>query len=475
MPGRYEYDAVVVGSGPNGLAAAITLAQEGFSVLVLEATQSIGGGMRSGEITLPGYVHDICSAIHPLAVASPFFKKHNLFQEGLEWIYPPAAVAHPLDDGTALLLERSIEATGETLGSDSGSYHDLMTSLVRNWDKLVHDVLGPLRFPRHPLVFMRFGLKARLSAKSLAASCYKAERARNLFAGIAAHSILPFETLGSAAIGLILGAAGHAVGWPIAKGGSQKIADAMSARLLALGGEITTEVTVRSMEDIPAARAVIFDVTPKQLAQIAGHRFPVEYHRRLEQHLPGPGVFKMDWALDGPIPWKSEQCARAGTVHIGGTFDEIAEAERVVGQGEHPHKPFIILAQQSLFDSTRAPAGKHTSWAYCHVPNGSTIDMSDRIESQIERFAPGFRDIVLARSCMSPMDMEAYNANYIGGDIVGGIQSFSRLFVRPLGRFSAYSTPSRGIYICSSSMPPGAGVHGMCGYYAARAARRELS
>ncbi len=469
-----EYDAIVVGAGPNGLAAAITMAQAGCKTLVVEAKDTIGGGMRSSYLTLDGFLHDRCSAIHPMGVASPFFRSLNLDAKGIEWIHSPVPLAHPLDDGTAVLLERSLDVTADGLGSDARSYRNLMSLVAGSWDKLIEEILGPLHFPRHPLALGRFGLIASQSVDSLVRSRFKPARARALFAGIEAHSIMPMDRAGGAAVGLLLGAAGHAVGWPMAKGGSQSIADAMKRCLVALGGEIRTGVEVRAFDELPLAKTVLFDLTPRQIGVIAANGLPQGYRRRLLEHQFGPGVFKMDWALAGPIPWKAPSCLRAATVHLGGTFEEIAEAEDTVWKGQHPNKPLVILAQQSLFDPTRAPEGKQIAWAYCHVPNGSNIDMSERIEAQIERFAPGFRERILARSVMNTAAMEEYNSNYIGGDIAGGIQNPFRLFLRPLGRWRAYATPVKGIYICSSSMPPGSGVHGMCGYHAARLALREF-
>jgi phytoene dehydrogenase-like protein len=474
MTERHTYNAIVVGSGPNGLAAAITLAQAGLSVVVFEIKSTIGGGMRSAELTLPGFVHDVCSAIHPLGIGSPFFRALPLARHGLEWIHPLAPVAHPFDNGTAALLERSIDATSETLDTqDATAYRKLMEPLVRSWDSIADDLLGPLHLPRHPVEMARFGLLAIRPARSLAKRLFKGERARGLFAGLAAHSIMPLDRSLTAAFGLILGVLGHTVGWPMPRGGSQRIADALGSYFRSLGGEIVTSVPVESIDDLPSARAVLLDVTPRQLIRIAGHRLPSGYRHRLEDYRYGPGVFKVDFALRSPIPWKASECARAGTVHIGGTLEEIAESEREVWKGNHPEKPYVLVAQQTLFDSTRAPQGKHTAWAYCHVPNGSTFDMTERIESQIERFAPGFRDCIIARSTRSPIELEQYNPNYVGGDINGGVQDILQLFTRPVARIVPYSTPVKGLYICSSSTPPGGGVHGMCGYHAARAALKE--
>ena len=476
MPERSTYDAVVVVSGPNGLAAAITVAQAGRSVLVVEAMDTIGGGARSAELTLPGFVHDVCSAIYPFGRASPFLRTLPLEKYGLEWVDPPSPLAQPLDDGGAVFLERSIDDTARSLGRrDGAAYRGLMEPLVADWEKLFGQILGPLRLPRHPLVLARFGLKAIRPAWGLAQALFEGERARVLFAGLAAHSFLPLTKSPSSAFALVLGVAGHAVGWPIARGGSQSISNALADHLRSLGGEIVTSRLVESVEDLPGSRAILLDVTPKQVLQIAGHRLPRRYGRGLERYRYGPGAFKMDWALDGPIPWKASESARAGTVHLGGSMAEIAAGERAVWKGEHPERPFVLVAQPSLFDATRAPEGKHTAWAYCHVPNGSSFDMSDRIEGQIERFAPGFRDRVLARSIKSPAALEEYNPNYVGGDINGGVQDLGQLFTRPTLSLRPYSTPAKGLYICSSSTPPGGGVHGMCGYFAAcEALRRDL-
>ncbi len=476
------YDAVVVGAGPNGLAAAITLARAGRSVLVFEARETVGGGCRSGELTLPGYVHDICSAIHPLALGSPFFRTIPFEDYGLDWIQPPAALAHPLPDGTAALLERSIAATGAYLGEDADAYRRLIAPLAADWDILADGSLGPLRpihqalHPFASLVLARFGLAALASARGLAERRFRSEQARALFAGISAHAMLPLEHPITAGFGLLLATSAHAVGWPIPRGGSQRIVDALADYLRSLGGEIVTGVEVKALDALPSARAILCDITPRQLLRIAGDRLPDGYRRRLEGYRYGPGVFKLDLALDGPIPWQAAECVQAGTVHVGGTLAEIAASERAVWRGVIPEQPFVLLAQQSLFDPTRAPQGKQTVWAYCHVPSGSTCDMTERIEAQIERFAPGFRDRILARHTMNASEMEQYNANYIGGDINGGVQDLRQFFTRPLPTLdiaNPYATPVRGLYLCSSSTPPGGGVHGMCGYFAAQAALRE--
>jgi phytoene dehydrogenase-like protein len=466
-------DAVVVGSGPNGLAAAIEIARAGRSVLVLEAEETIGGGTRSAELTLPGFVHDVCSAIHPLAACSPFLQGLPLAEHGLSLIHPELPLAHPFDDGTAAVLDRSIDVTASFLGRDGEAYRKLIEPLVRNAPKLIPDLLRPPIFPRHPLALAGFGLKATSSATAFSTRSFEDERARGLFAGLAAHSMLPLEGRPTAAFGLMLGLLGHVVGWPIARGGSQAIADSLASYLRSLGGEIVPGRRVASMDDLPPARAVLFDLTPRQLLRIAGDRLSGRYRRQLERYRYGPGVFKVDWALDGPVPWAAEQCGRAGTVHLGGTLAEVAASEAAATRGQHAERPYVIVAQQSLFDRSRTPEGKQTLWAYCHVPSGSTFDMTERIEAQVERFAPGFRDLVLERSTMGPAEVELHNANYVGGDIGGGVQDLRQLFTRPAPRLNPYTTPDGQIYICSSSTPPGGGVHGMCGYFAARAALRR--
>lgn len=468
-----DYDAVVVGSGPNGLAAAITLQQEGLSVLLLEGRDTIGGGMRTSEFTLPGFQHDVCAAIHPMAASSPFFSTLSLEKHGLQYIYPPASAAHPFDDGTAAVLTKSLTTTAQQLGDDAGVYRELIDPVVRHWPQLAERILGPLRFPQHPAQMAEFGMRALRSARAISRT-FSTEKAKGLWAGMAAHSIMPFNKITTAAIGLVLMAAGHLRGWPMARGGSQQIANALASHFISLGGKIETGVHVKALDQLPAANAILFDVTPRQLLEIAGHKFSAIYSWQLKRYRYGPGVFKVDWALDGPVPFAAAECHTAGTVHIGGTYDQIAAAEQATWDGKHPERPFVLMAQQSLFDDTRAPEGKHTAWAYCHVPNGSTVDMTAAIENQIERFAPGFRDRIIGRHVMNTADLETYNPNYVGGDISGGVLDLGQLFTRPALRRSPYRTSTSNVFICSSSTPPGGGVHGMCGFHAAQRALRDV-
>jgi phytoene dehydrogenase-like protein len=469
-------DAVVVGSGPNGLAAAITLARAGRSVVVYEGAETIGGGMRSAELTLPGYVHDVCSTVQGTSAASPFFAGLDLAKHGVELVQPPIPVAHPLDDGRVALLERSVEATAAGLGVDGRAYRRLFGPLVREAGLTLPFILGPsLRIPRHPLAVARFGLDALWPAAPFARRHFRDDPAQALFSGLCAHSMVALERPVTASFGLVLAMTAHAYGWPVVRGGTQRLADGLAAELRALGGEIVTGHPVASLDELPAARAILFDTTPRALVSIAGSTLKGAYRRRLAGFRYGPGVVKLDWALDGPIPWTAEGAGRAGTVHVGGTGAEIAAAEAEVARGRHPERPFVIVVQASRFDPSRAPDGKHTGWAYAHVPNGSGLDISERIEAQVERFAPGFRDLILARSVRLPADLEADNPNYVGGDINAGIEDVRQLFTRPVARLDPYSTPARGIYLCSSSTPPGGGVHGMCGVWAARSAlRREF-
>ncbi len=467
-------DAVVIGSGPNGLAAALVLAGVGWSVRVIEGANEPGGGLRSAELTLPGFVHDICSAIHPLGIASPFFRTLPLAKYGLEWIQPPVPVAHPLETG-AVALERSIADTARMLNGDGLAYQRLFEPLVHRWDDLLPELLAPLHFPRAPLPLARFGTAAIRSASSLALARFARPPARALFAGLAAHSIQPLDRPITAAVALVLATAGHAAGWPLPRGGSRAIAQALALHLRALGGQIETGHTVRSLAELPRARAILLDISPRQLLRLAGDRLPARYRAALARYRYNPGTFKIDWALSGPIPWRDPVCARAGTVHIGGSIEEIAEAERAPWAGTAAERPFVLLAQPSLFDHTRAPAGQHTAWAYCHVPNGSSTDMTARIEAQVERFAPGFRHRILARSVMNPAALEHHNPNLVGGDINAGVQDLRQLYFRPVAALNPYRTPLRGVYICSAATPPGGGVHGMCGYHAAMTALRDAA
>ena len=465
--------AFVVGAGPNGLTAAITLAKEGVDVTLLEAQEKIGGGASSAELTLPGFIHDVCSAVHPLAASSPVFASFPLAEHGLRWITPPAALAHPLDDGSAAVLANSLEETAESLGCDGRLYRRLLSPLVSRWPELAADLLAPLHVPAHPLLFARFGMLAAWPAAWAARAVFREPKGRALFAGLSAHSVLPLERPASSAIGWVLALAAHAVGWPIPEGGSQKIADALASYFRSLGGKIVTGTEVRSLDDLVEADAVVCDLTPAQLLRLAGGRLPESFRRKLRAYRYGPGAYKVDWALSGPIPWRAPDCARAVTVHVGGELDEVAASERAPWEGRACERPFVLVVQPSLFDPTRAPAGGQTAWAYCHVPNGSSEVMTDRIEAQIERFAPGFRGRILARHAMGPAELERHDANLVGGDITGGAQSLGQLFLRPTR--SLYRTPLPGLYLCSASTPPGAGVHGMCGYHAARAALRDSS
>lgn len=470
-----EYDAVVVGSGPNGLAAAITLAKAGCSVLMVEANATIGGGARSAALTLPGFVHDICSAVHPLAAGSPFFKTLPLERFGLHWIHPDIPLAHPLDDGTAVCLHRSVDVTADSLGRDARRYWRLFEPLVREWETLSAEFLQPLlHLPRHPLILAKFGIRALCPTTLLAKMLFSNDSTRALFAGIAAHSFLPLESPVSSAFALVLGAAGHAVGWPMPCGGSQTISSAMANYFHELGGKIELNRKISSLAELPSSRAVLFDTSAWNFARIAGDRLPRNYRKRLEEFRHAPGIFKIDYALSSPIPWRAEACQHAGTVHVGGTLAEIAVAERNCAQGKIPDRPFVLVAQQSLFDQTRAPTGQHTLWAYAHMPFGCKIDISGKIEVQIERFAPGFRDCIIARHRSDAADLEKSNPNLSGGDINGGAANLWQLIARPVLSPAPYRSPSRGLYLCSSSTPPGGGVHGMCGYHAARTALRDI-
>ena len=462
----------MIGSGPNGLTAGIVLAQAGLRTTIFEAEPTIGGGVRSAELTLPGFVHDVCSAVHPMAAGSPAFASFPLGRHGLEWIQPRIPVAHPLDDGPAACVEVSLERTCERLGPDGPAYRRKMEPLLRGWGDLAREILQPiLHFPGHPFLLARFGSLALWPAATTARRQFHTEPAQALFAGLAAHSVLPLEALGSAAFGWVLGALAHAVGWPVPRGGAQQIANALASYFQELGGRIVTNARIRSLDEISGPALVLCDITPRQFLEIAGDRLPGRFGRQLQAYGYGPGVFKIDWALSAPIPWKASECAQAGTVHLGGTLDEICHAERLPWQGVTDEHPFVLLAQPSLFDPSRAPAGQHTAWAYCHVPNASTIDMTTRIEAQVERFAPGFRSIILARHVFTPAELEQHNANLVGGDITGGAQNLGQFLLRPTRML--YRTPIDGVYLCSSSTPPGGAVHGMCGFHAAHRALRD--
>lgn len=464
----FDYDAVVVGAGPNGLATAIELARAGRSTLVVEASATPGGGCRSAELTQPGFVHDHCAAVHPLGVASPFFRTLPLERHGLTWIEPPTPLAHVLTDGDTVTLERTVEATAAQLGRDADAYHELMSPLVARFDALLPMLLGPLRLPAHPLLLARFGWQALRSMKGLAASRFVQDAAPALLAGIAAHAMVPLDQAATASFALVLALAGHAVGWPIARGGSQAIIDALVGYLRELGGELECGHPVARLSELPRARAYVLDVSARHLLTLAGDRLPASYQRRVASFRYGPGVYKLDWALRAPIPWRDPACSRAGTVHLSGTLGEVAGAIEAVHAGEIAPRPFVLLTQPSLFDPTRAPDGMHTAWAYCHVPNGSTLDAAAAIEAHIERFAPGFGETILARSTRNAIEMERYNPSYVGGDINGGAADLRQLFTRPVARLDPYSTPAPDVFLCSSSTPPGGGVHGMCGHWCAR-------
>ena len=468
-----DYDAIIIGSGPNGLAAAIHLAKNGWKTLILEAVSTPGGGMRTKELTLPGFRHDICSAVHPMGLASPFLKTLELEKHGLEWLQPEVPLAHPLHQGRAAVLFRSLQETCAGLGRDSARYSRFFAPLVARADDLYEDLLKPADLPKHPITMTRFGIGAGLPA-SIFSKYFATEEARALFAGNAAHSVMSLDQLLTSAIGLVLQISAHAVGWPIPKGGSQSIADTMVRILESHGGKVQCDLPVKSLADLPPAKAYLFDVSPKNLSAICGEALPQRYRNQLEMYRHGPGVFKVDYALNAPIPWTNAHCRQAGTVHVGGTFAEIAASERAACDGRHTDKPFVLVAQPSITDATRAPEGKHVAWAYCHVPNGSTDDRLDIINSQIERFAPGYRDCILATHTMNCAAMEAYNPNYIGGDVVGGVTDWKQLFTRPVGLLNPYATPNPSVFICSASTPPGGGVHGMCGYWAAESVMKRV-
>lgn len=470
-----EFDAVVIGSGPNGLGAAIELARQGARVIVFEAADEIGGGTRTAELTLPGFQHDVCSAVHPMGILSPFYKQLPLEEHGLEWIVPPASVAHPMPDGDAVLISKSVEETAAGLGArDAANYRRLVGPFIENAEGLLGDVLAPLRIPKHPVQMARFGMRAIFSANRLARLLFRDERGRALIAGCAGHSVLPLTQPLTAALGLIFAVTAHVESWPVAAGGSQSITQALGSYFRSLGGQIETGHRIERLADLPPAKVVLFDTAPHALSEIAGDALPAGYRRRLGRYRYGPGVFKIDWALDGPIPWSDPRCLEASTVHVGGTLEEIGRSEQDMWSGRHSENPYLILCQQSQFDPSRAPDGKHTGYAYCHVPHGSTLDRTEAIESQIERFAPGFRDRILGRHQMNAMDFERYNPNYKGGAITGGVADALQLFNSPVTRLDPYTTPNPQLFICSAAAPPGGGVHGLCGYWAARSALKRL-
>jgi len=465
--------AAVIGAGPNGLAAAIVLAQAGLQVNVFEAERQPGGAARTLPLTLPAFLHDFGSAVHPMAAGSPFFSSLPLHDYGLEWIHSPAPLAHPLDDGTAVVLERDLRAAEAVLGEDGKQWRRLMGPFAAHWEVLARETLRPVHlFTRHPFLLAHLGLVGLPSAIALSQHWFHNPRTKALFAGLAAHSVLALDEPLSASFGVMLGAAAHAVGWPIPRGGAQSITNALCKQLATLGGTVKTSTRIESLSAVGECNVILCDITPRQLLQIAGDRLSSAYKRQLQRYRYGPGVFKVDYALSAPIPWKAAECLRAATIHLGGTVEEIAASEDAMRHGRHAQRPFVLLAQPTLFDSTRAPEGHHVAWAYCHVPNGSEFDMLPRLEAQIERFAPGFRECVLARRVFAAAALEAMDANLVGGDIGGGAMNIGQFLFRPTWR--QYATSARGIYLCSSSTPPGGGVHGMCGYNAAKLALSRM-
>jgi phytoene dehydrogenase-like protein len=475
MASGSDLDAVVIGSGPNGLAAAIELARSGARVIVLEAAGEPGGGMRSAELTEPGFLHDVCSAVHPTAILSPFFRQLPLQEHGLRWIRPAASVAHPMPDGDSVMLYRSLERTQQRLGRDARAWARLVSPFLESPHELLADAMAPLRIPAHPLLLLRFGMRGALSANRLARLLFRDAAARALFAGCAGHSIQPLTSPFTAALGLMFAILGHVEDWPVAEGGSRMLARSLAAYLEKLGGRIQTGQRIERLEQVPRSRVVLFDTSPEQLMQIAGDALPAAYRRRLARYRYGPGIFKLDWALDGPIPWSDPACLEASTVHVGGTLEEICASERDMYHGRHSDRPYLIVCQQSQFDRSRAPEGRHTGYAYCHVPHGSTVDMTDAIERQVERFAPGFRDRIRTRHRIDPAWLERHNPNYKGGAVTGGVADALQLWTRPVARLDPYSTPNPRLFICSAATPPGGGVHGQCGYWAARSALKRLA
>ncbi|HQJ07852.1 MAG TPA: NAD(P)/FAD-dependent oxidoreductase [Deltaproteobacteria bacterium] len=471
MVGHGGYDSLVVGAGPNGLAAAITLARAGRSVCVVDARRNPGGCAGSDEGTLPGYLHDTFSAVFPMAVDTPFFSGLSPEEFPVEWIVPPAALAHPFDDGSCLLLSRSIDSSIQAFGEDADPYAQCIRPFAEAWKELSAEILSPpFHVPRHPLLLMRFGLKGMWPVSVTARRLFRTDKVRALFAGLGAHSIMPLDHPLTSSFALFMCASAHQTGWPIARGGAGTIGSALAAHLKNLGAEILLSHPVNSMKDIPGSRSVFFDLTPGQILAVARERIPTGVSRQLARYRSGPGAFKVDWALDAPIPWRAGECCRASVVHLGGSYEEIARSERLAAEGSDPDVPFVILAQPSLFDPSRAPQGKHTAWAYCHVANGSKRDLTSRIEGQIERFAPGFKKRILSRRVLPPTVLQGLNANLIGGDIAGGANTFCQIFFRPIRSLNPYALSRDGLYICSSSSPPGGGVHGMCGFNAARKA-----
>lgn len=470
---KTKYDAIVIGSGPNGFAAAITLQRAGLSVLLIEGKEILGGGVRSGELTLPGFIHDICSAVYPLGEDSPVFKPLHLEEFGLEYLQPKYAIAHPFDDGSSVAISSSIDETADQLGKDADKYQQIFSPLVKAWPSIRSAFVGPLHWSAYSKVKAKFAVEAITSASFFAKHKFDTHQAQALFAGMAAHSILPLNSPTSSSIALVLNTVAHINSWPLPKGGSQQITNALAAFFKKSGGEIQTGNVVTSLEQLPPSKLILLDVTPSQLLSIAGDQFSRLYKWQLQNYKYGAGIFKIDWALSQPVPFINDKCKKAATIHIGGSFEEIYTSEHVISKNRISENPFVLFVQPGVVDASRAPEGKQTAWAYCHVPNGSTKDISEIIEKQVERFAPGFRDCILARHTMNTEDVQAYNPNYIGGDINGGAATIGQLFTRPVLRLSPYRTSAKGMYVCSSSTPPGGGVHGVCGYYAARRALKD--